>query len=110
MTHRNTLLHDHAPWRYTPTTVLMTPRFRRMALTALFFVVIATLVFLLLAPQVNHANGHLIPWLCLAPFLLFAVADFRRTLPVTGSTMESRLSPLRALLSRLQLPPPSRTV
>ena len=92
--------------RYTPTTVLTTRRFRQIALTALLFAVILCLLCLLLAP---HANGHFLPWYCLAPFLLFAAADFRRTLSITGSTVDQHLSPVRALISRLQLPPPAHT-
>ena len=94
---------------YTPTTVLTTRRFRQIALTTLLFAVILSLLFLLLAPHAGHANGHLFPWLCFAPFLLFAAADFRRILPITGSTVEKHLSPTLALLARIQLPPPGHT-
>lgn len=89
--------------------MLTTRRFRQIALTALLFAVIAGLLFLLLAPHAGHANGHLFPWLCFTPFLLFAAADFRRTLPITGSTVDKQTSPALALLSRFQLPPPAHT-
>jgi hypothetical protein len=89
--------------------VLTPRRFRQIALTALLFAVILSLLLLLLAPHSGHANGHLIPWLCVAPFLLFAAADFRRTLPVTGSTVDQHLSAALALLPRFQIPPPAHT-
>jgi len=89
--------------------VLTTRRFRQIALTTLLFTVILSLLLLLLAPHVGHTNGHLLPWDCLAPFLLFAAVDFRRVLPVNGSTVEKQQSPALALLSRFQLPPPAPT-
>jgi uncharacterized membrane protein YbhN (UPF0104 family) len=93
--------------RYNPTTVLTTRRVRQLALTALLFAVILSLLLLLLAPHNAHSSGDLLPWLCFAPFLLFAESDFRRILIVTGSTVEKHLSPALAHLSHFQLPPPS---
>lgn len=85
-----------------------TRRFRQIALTTLLFVVILSLLLLLLIPHGGHGSGYLFLWLCFAPFLLFAPADFRRTLPITGSTFDRRLSLVLALPSRFQLPPPTR--
>lgn len=87
--------------------MLTTRRVRSLALTALLFAVILSLLLLLLAPHTGHTTGDLVPWLCFAPFLLFAAADFQRILAVTGSTVEKRLASTLPLLSRLQLPPPS---
>ena len=89
--------------------MLTTRRFRQIALTTLLFAVILSLLFLLLAPHTGHPNSHFSPWLSFAPFLLFAAADFRGILPVTGSTVDKHLSPTLALLSRFQLPPPAPT-
>jgi hypothetical protein len=87
--------------------VLTSRRVRQLALTALLFAVILSLLLLLLAPHTGHTTGDLLPWLCFAPFFLFAAADFRRVLTVTGSTVDKRPSSALALLSRLQLPPPA---
>jgi hypothetical protein len=89
--------------------VLTTRRVRQLALTALLFAVILSLLLLLLAPHNGHSSRDLLPWLCFAPFLLFAEADFRRILIVTGSTVDKDLSPALAHLSRFQLPPPSHS-
>jgi uncharacterized membrane protein YbhN (UPF0104 family) len=95
--------------RYNPTTVLTTRRVRQLALTVLLFAVILSLLLLLLAPHNGHSSGDLLPWLCFAPIIIFAEADFRRILIVTGSTVDKHLSPALALLSHFQLPPPSHS-